>query len=481
MINIRAVFYILGALFLFLAFTMLIPTAVSFLYGEDDLIPFLISTAISIGIGLVLFFGFRTNYDLKFKEGFALVTFSWLGFALVGALPFYISGYIPDYTDAFFETMSGFTTTGASILTNIEALPHGLLFWRSFTHWLGGMGIILLSLAILPLLGVGGMQLYKAEVPGPDHDRLTPRIKDTAKILWEVYLLFSVIETVLLKLAGMDWFDAVCHTFGTMATGGFSTKNASIGYYDSAAIDTIIIVFMIIAGLNFSLHFRALKGDLKSYWQDSEVRFFMSLIAFGIGLILVDLTLLHDYNLTEGLQKGAFQVVSIITTTGYGTDDYELWSPSSQLILFLFMFLGGCAGSTGGGMKIVRALVVLKFGLREIKQMVHPNAVYLVRINRKKIPREIVTNIAGFFILFVMLFVIGVVVMTLQGLHFTSALGSVAASIGNIGPGLGSVGPTDNYAHVSAFGKWFLSFLMLAGRLEIYTVIVLLTPVFWRK
>jgi len=481
LINLKAVFYILGALFLFLAVTLLFPIIVSLIYSESDLVPFLLTTAISIVLGLVLFFSFKTDYEIKFKEGFALVTLSWVGFALVGALPFYLSGYIPSFTDAFFETMSGFTTTGASILTDIEILPHGLLFWRSFTHWLGGMGIILLSLAILPFLGVGGMQLYKAEVPGPEHDRITPRIKETAKILWEVYLLFSIIEIILLKLAGMEWFDSICHTFGTMATGGFSTKNASIGHYDSGLIDFIIILFMIIAGINFSLHFRALKGNFKIYWRDSEVKFFFGLITFGLVIIFVDLVLVHDYSIGKAIQKGLFQTVSILTTTGYGTDDYEAWSASGQVILFLFMFLGGCAGSTGGGMKIIRALIVLKSGLNELKKLIHPNAVLPVRINKKAIPSDIVTNVGGFFILFISLFVLGVIVMSILGMDFISAIGSVAATMGNIGPGLGAVGPTDNYAQVSDLGKWFLSFLMLAGRLEIYTVIVLLTPVFWKK
>ena len=471
----------LGALFIFLSVTLLFPALVSIIYSENDLIPILISSGISLILGVILVLFFKVKVDLKIKEGFALVSLSWLSFALIGALPFYISGYIPSYTDAFFETMSGFTTTGATILTDIEVLPHGLLFWRSFTHWLGGMGIILLSLAILPLLGVGGMQLYKAEVPGPEHDRLTPRIKNTAKILWEVYVVISVIEATLLYFAGMNVFDAICHTFGTMATGGFSTKNASIGYYNSPMIDTIIIVFMLIAGINFFLHFRTIQGDLKSYFKDTEALFFFGLVGFGTTAIFLNLVFLPEYSILTALQKGMFQAVSIITTTGYGTADYELWAFSAQVILFIFMFIGGCAGSTGGGMKIMRVVVLYKFGLNEIKKLIHPQAVLPVRINKRTIPNEIVANIAGFFMLYISLFVIGVVVMSFQGLDFSSSLGSVAATIGNIGPGLGSVGPTDNYAHINDFGKWVLSFLMLAGRLEIYTVIIMLTPMFWRK
>lgn len=479
--NLRAILSILGALLLFLSACMLLPAIVSLIYAEDDLIPLLISAAIPAVLGSVLFFTFRIDHELRVREGFALVTLGWLLFALIGAIPFIISGYIPSYGDAFFETMSGFTTTGATILTDVEILPHGLLFWRSFTHWLGGMGIILLSLAILPLLGVGGMQLYKAEVPGPEHDKLSPRIKDTAKILWEVYLLISLIEAALLYFAGMNVFDALCHTFGTMATGGFSTKNASIGHYNSALIDYIVIIFMLIAGINFSLHYKALRGDVKSYWFNPETRFFLLLVLIGTMIVGLDIFLFHGYKFFRTIQKSLFQTISILTTTGYGTDDYEKWGTGSQVVLFIFMFLGGCAGSTGGAMKIIRSLVLFKFGLNEIKRLLHPSAVLPVRIGHRTVPNAIVDNIAGFFLIYMALFVFGVLIMSQLGLNFVSAFGSVAATIGNIGPGLGTVGPTDNYAHIPETGKWVLSFLMLVGRLEIYPVIIFLTPAFWKK
>jgi trk system potassium uptake protein TrkH len=479
--NIRIVLYMLGMLLLFLAFSFLLPVFVSLFYEREIIYPFLSAALIAAVAGGAFVATCRCKDELKTRDGFALVTLSWIAFALIGALPFYFSGYIPSYTDAFFETMSGFTTTGASILQDIERLPHGLLFWRSFTHWIGGMGIILLSLAILPLLGVGGMQLYKAEVPGPEHDRLSPRLKDTAKILWEVYLLISIIEAGLLYLAGMNLFDAICHTFGTMATGGFSTKNASIGHYNSALIDYIIIFFMIIAGINFSLHYNVFRARFMGYLKDAEARFFLILIAIGTSIIAVDIYFFHDYRIGETIRKSAFQAVSIITTTGYCTDDYLKWSTSSQIILFLFMFLGGCAGSTGGGMKIIRALVLLKFGLNELKRLIHPNAVLPIRIGKRSIPREIVTHIAGFFLIYLLLFVIGIIFMSMMGLDFNTSFGAVAATIGNIGPGLGAVGPTGNYASIPVMGKWLLSFLMLVGRLEIYTVVILLTPVFWKK
>ncbi len=481
MLNYRAIVNILSALLLFLAGALLIPAAVAYIYADASLDAFLYTAGITLLVGGVGFLITRKSQEIRARDGFLVVTFGWILFALLGALPFTISGFIPSYTDAFFETMSGFTTTGASILTNIEGLPHGLLFWRSLTHWLGGMGIILLSLAILPLLGVGGMQLFKAEVPGPTPDKLTPRIKHTAELLWGVYVLISVVEAVLLRLAGMNWFDAICHTFGTMATGGFSTKNTSIGHYNSAPIDIIIIVFMIIAGTNFALHYRVLRGKLFSYWHDREALVFIGIIAFASLLVGVEVYRHSNLGIGRAVRDSVFQVVSIITTTGYGTADYEKWSTFSQLVLFLLMFVGGSAGSTGGGIKVIRIIILIKFGFNELKRLIHPQAVLPVRIGNMAVPREIVTNISGFFLFYMALTVLGVLVMSALGLDLISAAGSVAATISNIGPGLGAVGPTDNYALIPDAGKWFLSFLMLAGRLELYTVLILFSPAFWKK
>lgn len=481
MINYKAVLNILFALLLFLCVSLIIPALVAFFYNEGDFWAFVITIISTLIIGIPGYFITRDRSEMHLKEGFLIVSIGWILFALIGALPFKISGFIPSYTDAFFETMSGFTTTGASILGDIEALPHGLLFWRSFTHWLGGMGIILLSLAILPLLGIGGMQLFKAEVPGPTPDKLTPRIKHTAELLWGVYVFVSLVEAVLLKVAGMDWFDAFCHTFGTMATGGFSTKNASIGHYNSALIDYIIITFMIISGMNFALHYRALRGKLLIYFKDREAIFFIIVILIAVSIISIDVFQISGNDFFDALQKSSFQVVSILTTTGYGTADYEQWSASSQIILFILMFMGGCAGSTGGGMKIIRSLILIKFGLNEIKRLIHPQAVLPVHVGSMAVSREIVTNIAGFFLLYITLFVIGILIMSGLGLNFETAFGSVAATINNIGPGLGDVGPADNYQNIPAIGKWFLSFLMLAGRLEVFTVLILFTPSFWKK
>lgn len=479
--HIYLVIHILGFLLIFLSAAMLLPIPFSLYYGEGDYIFFIISALITFAVGFAAFKFTRLDRDVRAREGFAIVTLGWISFSLLGCLPFLLSGYIPSLTNAFFETMSGFTTTGATILVDIEKLPHGLLFWRSFTHWLGGMGIIVLSIAILPFLGVGGMQLFKAEVPGPAPDKLTPRVTQTAKILWGVYILISSMETILLMLGGMNLFDALCHTFGTMATGGFSTKDASIGHYNSVYIDYIIIFFMLVAATNFSLHYRFMKREFKSYIKNNEFRLLIFLICSATLLIGMH-TFLHHYSNAEmAFRKTLFQVTSILTTTGYTTADFEQWAFSSQFILFLLMFIGGCAGSTGGGMKIIRLYVLIKFVFAEIRRLMHPKAVIPIRVGNTVIPRDIVRNILGFLALMTGLFICGVIVMTILGLDLVSAFAAVAATLNNIGPGLGSVGPTDNYAHIPLIGKWVLTFFMLAGRLEIYTVLVLLAPSFWKK
>jgi trk system potassium uptake protein TrkH len=479
--HIVSVIHVLSLLLVFLAAAMLLPVPFSLYYGDADLVPLLLSAGITLVFGLVGFKVSRFEKDLRPKEGFAIVTFGWLFFAIFGSLPFVLSGSIASFTDAFFETMSGFTTTGATILTDVEVLPHGVLFWRSLTHWIGGMGIIVLSLAILPFLGVGGMQMYRAEVPGPTADKLTPRIAQTAKILWGVYVAFTAAEAVLLMFGGMDLFDALCHSFGTLATGGYSTKNASIGAYGSAYIDYVVIFFMLIAGTNFALHYRFIKGDWKAYFRNQEFLFFVTLVALATFFIGIDTYFNHYHNAPDTIQNSLFQVVAILTTTGYGTADYEQWSFSSQFILFMLMFFGGCAGSTGGGIKMLRIHVLVKSVFAEITRLLHPHAVVPVRIGGVTVPREVVANIVGFFILFVMIYVVSVFIMSAMGLDMATSLGSVAATLGNIGPGLGAVGPTDNYAHIPTSGKWFLTFLMLSGRLELYTVFILFSPSFWKK
>jgi trk system potassium uptake protein TrkH len=475
----RPIFHIQGLLLVFIGTFMLFPALFSWYYGEDDLKHILISAGITIGVGLVLWRTLRFKGELKIRESFAIVSMGWLSAALFGALPFYLSGYIPSFTDAFFETMSGFTTTGASILTDIESLPHGLLFWRSLTHWLGGMGIIVLSLAILPLLGIGGMQLFKAEIPGPVADKLTPRIQQTAKLLWMVYVIVSGAETVLLLLGGMDLFDALCHTFGTMATGGFSTKNASIAHFGSY-VQYVIIFFMILAGTNFSLHYNGLRGRVLTYWRNEEFRFFMSILLICTALLTLDNLLSVYPDLTDAIRNSLFQAVSILTTTGYVTADYEKWSAAGQFLMLFLMFIGGSAGSTGGSIKVLRIMIVLKHGYAELRRLIHPHAVIPVRVNGHAISANVVNNIFGFIFLYFSILVTVTFIMTLLGLDLVSGFASAAATLGNIGPALGTIGPTDNYAHIPLIGKWILTFCMLAGRLELYTVLLLLTREFWK-
>lgn len=479
--RIQSVVHILSFLLIFLALAMLLPIGFSLYYGDGDYVALLISSGITLLTGLIGYAVTKFDRDLRPKEGFAIVTFGWVFFSLFGSLPFIISGAIPSFTNAFFETMSGFTTTGATILPDIEHLQHGVLFWRSFTHWIGGMGIIVLSLAILPFLGVGGMQMFKAEVPGPVADKLTPTITETAKILWGVYVLISAMEVGLLFLGGMSLFDAMCHTFGTMATGGFSTRNASVGAYDSAYIDYVIVIFMVLAGTNFALHYRFLKREFGTYANNKEFRFFLAIIGIAFCIIAIDTYFNHYHSISMTLRKSLFQVVSILTTTGFGTADYEKWAFSSQFTLFMLMFIGGCAGSTGGAIKVVRVFVLGKFVFSEITRLLHPRAVVPVRIGDTVVPREVVTNILGFFILYIMLFTAGVLALAGMGLDIETSFGAAAATLGNIGPGLGLVGPTDHYAHMPVMAKWLLSLLMLMGRLELFTVIILFSPSYWKK
>ncbi|MBW2688627.1 MAG: TrkH family potassium uptake protein [Deltaproteobacteria bacterium] len=479
--NITLTLRILGALLLFLAIALLFPVPFSWFYSDGAASSFLLAAAISAICGGLLFSGFRSETDLSVREGFAVVTFGWTLFAIFGALPFVISGAIPSYLNAFFETMSGFTTTGSTILTDIEAMPPSLLLWRSLTQWLGGMGIIVLSLAILPMLGVGGMQLFKAEVPGPTADRLKPRIQDTAKLLWGVYVLLTGTEVILLMVAGMGFFDSINHAFTTMATGGFSTRNASIAAYGSAYIDWIITFFMFLAGVNFSLHYLALRGKIGDFIRNEEFLSYAGLAMVGTILITL-LNMGNTYpDFLDNLRFSAFQVISIMTTTGFGTADYELWPVLCVYLLVFLMFIGGCAGSTGGGMKVARILLIFKHAQVQVFRLIHPRAVRLVKLGDRPVDKEVMQSILGFFALYMGVFVAASFIMAGIGMDLPSAGASVIATLSNIGPGLGSVGPTDNFAHVPALGKLVLSFCMLLGRLELFTVLVLIFPSFWRK
>ena len=479
----RVIFQFVGFVVLLISLSMLlaIPFSLAYEDGTADLLLGCSGLGAAAGGLLILATRSKQTVILNHREGMAIVTLSWIAAGVTAALPFYASGIIPSFTDCLFETMSGFTTTGASILNDIETLPKGLLFWRSMTHWLGGMGIILLSLAILPFLGVGGMQLFKAEVPGPTPDKLRPRIKDTALILWTVYLLFTVVETILLYAGGMDLFNSLCHTFGTVATGGFSPKNASIGHYSSVYFHVVITVFMFLAGTNFALHYKLLQGSPREYLRSSEFRFYLGLVLAVIGILTLSLWISSGKEVGYSLQHGAFQAVTIVTTTGYVTADYAAWAPLAQVLLFLCMFSGGMAGSTSGGIKTMRTLLLGKHNVRELKRLVHPRAVIPLKLDGRPVPESVLGGIWGFFLLFVSLMVLAALILAGMGIDLVTSFAAAIACIGNIGPGLGDVGPADNYADLPLAAKWVLTFCMLLGRLEIYTVIILITPDFWRK
>lgn len=489
--NSKTIINILAALLSLLGLTMLIPAGIAWLYNGPDTIAFLESTGICVGIGVPLWLLSRKSRSLTNKDGFAIVTFAWILTSVAGALPFYLSGAIPTITDALFESISGVTTTGATIIGNpatlphlpngIESLPHGILFWRSFIQWIGGMGIIVFTIAILPLLGIGGVQLFKAEVPGPVADKIRPRVRETAKYLWLVYVGITFAEFLVLGVAGMPWFDAICHAFTTMPTGGFSIKNTSIAYYDSSTIHYIIVFFMFLAGVNFTLHFRALTGDIKSYFRDKEFLIFFRITILVTLAIFASIVVRSNSFTHTGFRDALFQTVSIITTTGYGTADYELWTFFAQFVLLTLMFIGGMGGSTGGGMKIVRVALIVKYTALETRRMLHSRAIIPIRIGNRYISGDVIRNTVGFFLFYIFIFGLATVLLTMMNIDLNSAIGAAASALGNIGPALGEFGPTDNYALLPTAGKWLLSFCMLLGRLEIFTIMVLFSRTFWNK
>ena len=480
--NLKIIFRVLGFLLIIEGVAMLLALLVSMVYNEHDLLAILISSLINIGTGGAFVFSTqKANKDIGKREGFIIVSLVWIVFSFFGSLPFVLSGSIPHFTDAFFETMSGFTTTGSSILNDIEALPHGMLFWRSIIQWLGGMGIIVLSLAILPVFGIGGMQLFVAEVPGPTPDKISPRIRQTAKTLWVIYLGFTVAETLLLWIGGMSLFDSVCHSFTTMATGGFSTKQASIAHWQSPFIHYVITIFMFFAGTNFTLSYLAIKGNFKTVIQDEEFKYYSFFILGFTILVFGGLLLTSNLGIEPAFRDSIFQVVSIITTTGYATADYLLWTPMLTILIFTLFFFGGSAGSTGGGIKIMRIVLLFKNSYHELRRLIHPHAIIPVKFNKHSVDAKTITNILAFFMLYFIIFGISTVIFTLIEPDMETSMGAVATCLGNIGPGLGKVGPAENFMFIKPEGKWFLSFLMLLGRLELFTVLILFTPAFWKK
>ncbi len=439
-----------------------------------------LSSAISFLLGLLLWGATRGPVDLSRRDGVGIVTFGWLITVLLGALPFLLCGTIQDPVCALFESVSGFTTTGASVLMDVEAAPRGILLWRAVTHFLGGMGILVLCVAVIPFLGVGGMQIYRAEMAGPSKDRLTPRIASTAKLLWGIYLLLNLSEIVLLKLYDMSWFDAVCHAFATVATGGFSTRTLSIEAYHSRPIETIITVFMFLGGVNFALHLRALHGRVGCYLRDAEFRLYGLIISFAIATIVLDRwTGFQD--LPEVIRPTLFTVISIITTTGFSTANFDTWPALSKIVLLGLMVVGGCAGSTAGGLKNIRLLVLFRQMAREVRRFLQPQAVYQVKVGKQMVDSEVVSTITAFFFIFVAVFVLASGLMAWFTRDLAVSVSSVAACLGNVGPGFGSVGPLLNYANIPSGGKVVLLTCMLLGRLELYTLLVVLMPSFWRR
>jgi trk system potassium uptake protein TrkH len=482
-LDIRPVFNTIGVLVIILGLLMLVPMSVSFCFHQNDVWSFFVAAAISVGLGILIKIASNTTKTPGVKESFAIVTLGWIIAAAVGALPFVIYKACPTYHDAFFEAMSGLTTTGATVIENVDAQPNGILLWRSLLHWLGGMGIIVLFIAVLPGAGSGGSRLFKAEVPGPLPERIVPRIKESAKTLWLIYVGFTVAEIILLCMAGMNLFDSVNHAFATMATGGFSTKAASIGAWANPGLYWIITVFMFLAGINFTLYFQASSGrKLKVFFQDSELKLYFSIILVAITLITANLYLSVSFqSFREALRHSCFQVVSVITTTGFSTVDFNMWPPFSKVILIILMLIGGCAGSTAGAIKVSRILALLKHGYKESFRFIYPRAVTLPKINGSPVSRDTLNTITAFFFLYLVVFAGGSLIMTGFGLDLVSACSAVAATLGNVGPGLMAVGPAVTYHPIPAFGKWVLSACMLLGRLELFTVLVLFIPDFWRK
>lgn len=480
--NLPIVLKILGILLLCESASMLPALLVAVLYGENTICAFLFSILLTAMVGL-LFFSIKVKENIiRYKEGFAIVSLCWLSASLLGALPFVFAGVFPSFLDAFFETVSGFTTTGATVIQDIEALPYSLLFWRSFTHWLGGMGILVLVLAVQPALGVGTFQILKAETPGPISAKLTPRVSGTAKILYITYLVITIMELFFLLLGGMPLFDSLVHTFGTLGTGGFSSKNASIGAYNSLYFDTVITVFMIMSGVNFALYYQAFKKKSPAeFFRDTEFKVYLSIIAVYILIITLNINGRIFNTFLESFRYASFQVASIITTTGYATANFDLWPDLSRALLLSLMFIGACAGSTGGSMKVIRILLVFKYAQREIGSLIHPKAVKAIKIGNLPLQGSVLSNVMGFTVLYMAIFILATLIILTQNLDLVSAAAAVAASLGNVGPGLGMVGPDNTYAPLTNLTKIILAFCMILGRLEIYTVLSLLFPQSWKR
>jgi len=481
--NIKVIVNIVGVLLVVNGLLMLTCLPFSFYYNESSWVEISISSGINIISGLILYFFSRnknTN-SLKKRDGYLIVTFSWVFLSLFGMLPYILTNQIPSFTNAFFESVSGYTTTGSTILDDIEgSLDYGLMYWRSLTQFMGGMGIIVLAVAILPFLGIGGMQLFVAEAPGISPDKLSPRIADTAKRLWLIYVSFTVILFFLLYAEGMTFFDSVNHAMTTMATGGFSTKNESIGFFDDTPIiQYTIIFFMALSATNFTLIYFGLKFKFKKIIENEEFKVYISLLVIVTLIVFSTLYYIDNSDIEKIFRSALFNVVAIITTTGYASADFTSWNTFMTILFFILMFFGATAGSTSGGVKLIRHIVLLKNIFVELKKQLHPSAVIPIRFNSAVVSRDIVTNILAFMMLYIVLFAIGTILMSLTGVDFITAVGSAGSAIGNIGPGIGDVGPAETYSQIPVAGKYILCALMFLGRLELFTVLLILTPFFW--
>ncbi|SHI08386.1 TrkH family potassium uptake protein [Desulfosporosinus lacus] len=471
---------ILGRLMIAYAGFMGIPFLVALIWQEGSILSFSLSIIVTLVAGVILVTHGQKEGRMGVREGFVIVAGAWLLTSLAGALPYVFSGAVPTYLDGLFETVSGLTTTGASVIDNVEILPKSILLWRSLTHWLGGMGIIVLFIVFLPNM-TGAVHLFNAEVPGPISERVLPRIRDNALKLWQIYLGLTVVQIILLILVGMNLFDAVNHSFATMATGGFSTKNTSIAYYDNLGIELIIIVFMIIAGGNFGLYFQAWRSGISKVFKDLEFQFYLLIIAVSTLLITLSLWWTMGQGGGTSLRQALFQVVSIITTTGYASADFDQWPSVAKIILFSLMFIGGSAGSTSGGIKVFRVIVLFKLAWTELKRAIHPKAVINVRFTNKTVDPVVLNTVSIFFFLFIAIFAVATLLLAATGLEPFVAMSAAVTTLGNVGPGFGVIGPTTTFSSINPFGESVLIFCMLLGRLELFTLIVLIQPEFWRS
>lgn len=482
MINFKTIIRIIGILLLLETTMFLVCSGVSFYYRESDMLDFWKAGGITAGVGLLLaFLGKGGERQLTRRDGYVLVSFAWVAFSLFGMLPFYIGGYIPDITNAFFETMSGFSSTGATILNNIESLPHGILFWRSMTQWIGGLGIIMFTIAVLPIFGISGLQVFAAEASGPTHDKVHPRIGITAKWIWSIYAGITALLVGLLMLGGMDWFDSICHAFATTGTGGFSTKQASVAHYSSPYIEYVISIFMFISGINFTLLLLFVNRKFKKFISNAELKFYFGSVVLFTAVIAIVLYYTSPMGMEESFRKSLFQVISLHTSTGFATDDYMQWTPVLWGLLTIIMLMGACAGSTTGGLKCIRMVILTKVSRNEFKHILHPNAILPVRINKQVISPSIVSTVLAFCFIYIAIIVIGTLLMMAMGVGAEESMGCVISSIGNMGPGLDETGPAYSWNALPDAAKWLLSFLMLLGRLELFTVLLLFTPDFWKR